>query len=129
MLDYEEDTRPDGLYNPGEDQCSWTNADTDADGLTDFEEVMVTETGVADPDDYLRCVDVVAVGDEVHISWSSEPGVNYAIQRTGNLLAPNSWSNVLSNIPGTGSDISRADSAGADKYYYRVVVEWGIPGP
>ena len=90
---------------------------------------MVTETGVADPDDYLRCVDVVTVGDEVHISWSSEPGVNYTIQRTDNLLAPNSWSNVLLNITGTGGDMLRADSADADKYYYRVVVVWGAPGP
>jgi hypothetical protein len=126
--DRDEDSRPDGRYNPAEDWACFTNRDTDGEGLddgrewslgtdpqkrdsdddtqSDMEEVDVLGTDPLNSTSKLECRQVAGRSNLTTVTWSSVPGkTNYWVQRSMNLkLGPAGWSPVsgpLSAAPGT----------------------------
>ncbi len=81
LMDWEEDTVPDGRYVFGEDRSNFEVVDTDGDGHTDYEEVRILMTDPADPESNLRleAVEVATAGEAsgVRLTWPSVVGVVY----------------------------------------------------
>ena len=120
--DHEEDSRPDGVYVPGDDNSSLTNADTDSDGHSDYEEVRVLQTNPRDADSRL---DVTRIdpdgGSDVEITWISQGGVNYWIESTTDLTT-DSWTRIGGPYSGSPT-ITQSIPSGALPTYYRIVTQ------
>ncbi|HBA82642.1 MAG TPA: hypothetical protein DCZ95_00980 [Verrucomicrobia bacterium] len=121
--DYQEDTRPDGLFVPAQDWASYTNADTDGDLYSDNEEYYA-RTSPQDADSFLHCVNTTRSGLDMVISWSASTNVVYHIQRCANLNDPSGWSDWMP-VMGTGTTMTVIDSSpGAANNAYRVRVTY-----
>jgi hypothetical protein len=150
--DRDEDSRPDGRYTPAEDWASFTNRDTDGEGLddgrewslgtdpqkrdsdddtqSDMEEVDVLGTDPLNSTSKLECRQVAGRSNLTTVTWSSVPGkTNYWIHRSTNLkLGPAGWSPArgpLSAAPGT--DVTSAvvtNAPATTNAAFRVVVPY-----
>jgi hypothetical protein len=71
----------------------------------------------------LRMVSAVPTSTNVTLSWQSVSGVNYLVERSGNLRSP--FALMATNILGQAGTTSYADTnaTGAGPYFYRVGVE------
>lgn len=148
--DFQEDTRPDGIYKDAEDWASYTNndtdadlvvdqdeqnrstspklADTDGDTFSDYQEIYITLTDptatFSGSNSYLRCAQTVRNGSNVVINWSAAVGVTYWIQRSTNLLNGSSWNDLMGPLVGTGDVMTATDSNAPSNSAYRVQIPY-----
>lgn len=67
-------------------------------------------------------ISIAIDGSDAIISWTGTHGVNYALQSKGDLVV-DSWSDVVSGIPGVNGSMSATSSVSSAESFYRVVVE------
>ncbi len=120
--DWQEDSRPDGVFIPAQDWASYTNRDTDGDQFGDQEE-WVCRSDPQNAEDYLRWGLIRWQGHFATLSWPAASGVWYAVESADNLMAPNPWSS-LGYYYGTGSTMTVTDFSAEDRRLYRVTVDY-----
>jgi hypothetical protein len=150
LRDHQEDSRPDGVYVPGEDESSYTTndtdgdllddwaemgygtsptlADTDGDTHSDYEELRILYT---DPTNRLSNLGCVGIGSDgaggLRVIWSSVWGNGeYWIEACPDLSVPTpSWTEVGGPFLGSSSNTTSVVLSGlADSNaFYRITVK------
>jgi hypothetical protein len=98
-------------------------ADPDGDGLNNWQEWRCG-TDPTNALSVLRLVAPVTAGTNVTLSWQSVAGVNYFLDRSGNLTVPPDFISLATNIPGQPGTTTFVDTntVGAGPLFYRVGV-------
>jgi PKD repeat protein len=98
-------------------------ADPDGDGLNNWQEWRCG-TDPLNARSVLRLLAPVTAGTNVTVSWQSVAGVNYFLDRSGNLTVPTDFTSRATNIlgqPGTTTFVD-TNTVGAGPLFYRVGV-------
>lgn len=121
LMDYLEDTVPDGIFTPGVDYSDFLDADTDRDGQNDNTEKLC-RTDPYNPWDYLYIRDFTSEPGSVHFSWVAESGVQYQVERCSD-LSEGQWTPISDLFIGQGLLKQFSDtSAPSEPTYYRIRV-------
>ena len=96
-------------------------ADTDSDGANDFAE-WIAGTDPGNVASVFRIESIMA-GDTSTIFFQSVFGRLYQVQGAADLLTPDAWVTLQSNLPGTNGLISVTDTNRFDRRYYRLRVD------
>ena len=67
-------------------------------------------------------IEVVSGGTEVALSWSTDFGYTYGVQAKGNLVT-DSWDTIITNIPGTGFEVTVTNAPAPDAEFYQAYLE------
>ena len=97
-------------------------ADDDNDGASNEDE-QAAGTIPTERDSVLAITDVAVATTTVIVSWSSELGKTYRLERSTNLLADAFSTTVASGINATAPLNSHTNSPGPAAAFYRVVLE------
>ncbi|MFT7511321.1 MAG: hypothetical protein ACI9QL_000525 [Candidatus Omnitrophota bacterium] len=124
------DLDADGIPNTWETRFGLvvTNAadarvDGDLDGLSNLEE-YIADTDPNDANDFLQLLIQEARGSVAELRFRSALDRVYALEyRTG--FGTDSWANIRSNFPGTGSPLILRDTNAVHRRLYRLGVELG----
>jgi hypothetical protein len=117
LPDWREDSRPDGVYNPAQDQSNRQVWDTDGDGFSDGQETDVTQTDPQNANSRLAMRPFPQVGPgQVVVEWSSVDRVLYRIWRTYNLSNTNAWDN-FTNMTGSNGTTQVVDTPASNPVY------------
>jgi len=119
LADSEEDTVPDGTYNPGEDYSNPADSDTDDDGVEDGDEKFAG-TNPQDGDDLFAIVENDPDMDGLFLLWSSVSGRTYYVQERTNLVS-GVWSNIYT-VTATAENTEYTNTALNGRGFYRVQV-------
>ncbi len=94
--------------------------DPDGDGQNNFDE-YVADTSPTNSSSYFHVIDVLTVGSDIRVFFTSSSNRYYNLQRSAFVSGP--YSNVVQNIPGNGG-IQWAKDIGAASFgdWYRVSV-------
>jgi len=99
--------------------------DLDGDGVTNINE-YIAGTDPLDGDSFFEIILLTraAVTKLVTVTWSSNPGRSYTLQKSVD-LSPGSWDNIATGIIATGATTSLLDPSADDqsRMFYRVGVE------
>jgi hypothetical protein len=57
------------------------------------------------------------------LTWPTANGINYAVQAKTNLVSSANWQDAITNIPGTGGDVTVTTAVDQTQSFYRVIVE------
>ncbi|MCF7817855.1 MAG: hypothetical protein K9M54_08225 [Kiritimatiellales bacterium] len=68
-------------------------------------------------------VNLLAGTNGLALTWPTANGIHYAVQAKTNLVAAASWQNAITNIPGTGGDVTVTTAVAQAQSFYRVIVE------
>jgi hypothetical protein len=100
--------------------------DSDGDGMNNWQE-WIAGTNPTDAASALRMVSATRNGNDVQVTWQSILGIGYFLQRTTNLSATPSWSNIVTNLPGqnTITGFTDTNAAALSPLFYRVGVGVG----
>jgi hypothetical protein len=97
--------------------------DPDQDGKTNLEEYQ-SGTDPFAPGSVLNVTSVQRTDSYVELTWFAANGVNYQLQRSDSLTAPN-WQNAWPVVQGSGAFATARDYSignGATREFYRVIV-------
>ncbi|MBN1671613.1 MAG: carboxypeptidase regulatory-like domain-containing protein [Kiritimatiellae bacterium] len=122
--DWQEDTVPDGTYNPGQDYSDRATQDTDGDGQNDGEE-WVAGTSPQNTNSLFQLTNaVVGGGGTVSLQWEGVAGRQYEIVATNVLKdATNAWEDVGVTNPSVSGPISYDIPTGTNEHqFYRIRV-------
>jgi hypothetical protein len=95
--------------------------DSDGDGMNNWQE-WICGTGPTNPQSVLRMVSARLGPTNVNVTWQSIAGVNYFLQRSGDLRSPFTF--LATNIIGQASTTSYTDTSTTrgGPLFYRVGV-------
>lgn len=147
--DFQEDTRPDGVYDPDADSSSYAEGDTDGDGLSDHEEQVesgtspkavdtdrdsfsdyiehiVLGTSGVDFEDCLKCTCVTTSNRVATITWKSVRMNHYYVERATNLwnMGTGTWIEIAGPIRATGPLTVHSETNAPPMGFYRVNVHY-----
>jgi hypothetical protein len=81
-----------------------------------------TITGTPElPEIGLMTLDVISGGTQVALSWSTAYEHTYGVRAKGNLT--DAWDNIITNIPGTGFDITVTNTISLPNEFYQAYLE------
>ena len=121
LMDYEEDSVPDGVFTPGVDYSNLIDKDTDHDGQNDNAEKLC-KTDPSNPLDYLYIRNFSGAHESVHFTWLAESGVQYQVERCSDLVT-GQWVPVSDLFTGEGILKQFTDSSlTSESAYYRIRV-------
>lgn len=122
QYDADADGLPDGWERTHFDGYGVAEAGTDwdQDGSLDHEE-WKARTNPKDPDDFLAMSEVVIASDGLDISWRSEPGVFYDLQKAHGLT--NAFFLLLEDIADTAPVNTYRDILEDKPAFYRIIVK------
>jgi hypothetical protein len=67
-------------------------------------------------------IEAISAGTEVALTWPTELGGSYGVMAREN-LSVSSWNNIITNVPGTGSDVTVTNPVSANVEFYRAYLE------
>lgn len=113
------DTDNDGLNNLGQDD------DDDHDGLSDFEEDVITGTDPLDAASCLRLLGIRRAGPQVTAWWQSVAGrTNYWLQRAADLRNSTNWQTIGGPFAATGTVTVATDTNLPVRGFYRITIPY-----
>jgi hypothetical protein len=97
--------------------------DSDGDGMNNWQEWRAA-TNPTNARSLLGMVSAARNGNDVRVTWQSEYGVSYFLQRSTNVAAFPAFTTIATNLPGQlgTTTYSDADVSGAPRLFYRVGV-------
>lgn len=100
--------------------------DSDGDGMNNWQEYLAG-TDPTDPASVLEMISGPSASSQ-DITWMSVPTRTYSLLRSTN-LSPATFSVLQSNLPGQSGTTAFTDSdmTGSQQFYYRVLVDGGLP--
>lgn len=119
VKDHEEDTVPDGIYTAGQDIADKDNGDTDDDGQSDYQEIVIAGTSPSNPDSLFEVAGATATAEGNVLNWSPVSGKQYAVDYSTNLA--NGFLPLASGI--TGGSYTDTVYSAESKVYYRISVQ------
>jgi glycosidase len=107
-----------------QDDGSHADDDPDGDGQTNLQEFLA-DTNPLDPNSVFQITEIVIIGNDVRVSWTTRATRSYRLQRR-DILSGEDWANVGDIVSGTGGIVSLTDfdaAATAPQRIYRVQIE------
>ena len=118
--DHEEDTHPDGYFDPNQDTTDLYNPDTDGDGASDGDE-QAAGTSPQDPASLFAIHPPVRTDAGLSLHWSTVAGRTYAIYGTTNLLQ--GFQPLETNLPWTTTSHTDTLHHADGQYFYQIRIE------